>query len=154
MKLPPDFRELLEAFASASVEYVVVGGYALSFHAKPRATKDLDLLVRGTPDNLARAASALARYGAAESTVAAVRTLAPTEIAYMGQPPLRVDFLRSIDGIETDAVFAGAVSTHWDGVPVKVIGLDDLLINKRAAGRIQDLADVETLERVRALARK
>ncbi len=154
MKLPPDFRDLLEEFGSAGVEYVLVGGYAFGFHARPRATKDLDILLLGEDANLERAADALARYGAASAIVSAVKTLGPTEVAYMGQPPLRIDFLRSIEGVETERVFERAVSTSWDGVPVRVIGFDDLLTNKRAVGRKQDLADVEALERVRDLAGK
>lgn len=149
MKLPSDFRDLLVEFASEGVEYVLVGGYAVGYHARPRATKDLDVLLFGTPSNLERAARALARYGAAEDTVSAVRTLEPTEIAYMGQPPLRVDFLRSVDGVETEAIFERALNAEWDGISVRVIGLADLIANKRAAGRKQDLADVEVLERAR-----
>ncbi len=149
MKLPPDFRDLLAEFAAESVEFVLIGGYAVGYHAKPRATKDLDVLLVGRPMNLERAARALARYGAAESTVSAVRTLEPMEVAYMGQPPLRVDFLRSIEGVETEAIFERAVKAEWDGVPVRVIALADLIANKRAVGRKQDVADLEALERVR-----
>jgi predicted nucleotidyltransferase len=154
MKLPFDFRDLLEEFASAAVEYVLVGGYAVSFHAKPRATKDLDILLRDTQANRERAAAALARYGAPSNVVSAVRTLGPTEVAYMGQPPLRVDFLYALDGVETEEVFEHALKTSWDGVPVRVISLDDLLRSKRAAGRKQDIADVEALERARDLLMK
>lgn len=149
MKLPADFRDLLVEFAAEQVEFVLVGGYAVGFHAKPRATKDLDVLLRGSSANLERAARALARYGAAANIVAAVRSLASDEVAYMGQPPLRVDFLRSIDGVDTDLVFSRAVGTSWDGVGVTVIGLEDLIANKLAVGRKQDLADVEALENVR-----
>jgi predicted nucleotidyltransferase len=149
MKLPPDFKDLLVEFAAGGVEYVLVGGYAFAYHAQPRATKDLDVLLRATTSNLERAASALTRYGAAESTVSAVRTLRATEVAYMGRPPLRVDFLCAIDGLTTEAIFERANSAQWDGVPVKVIGLDDLITNKRSAARPQDLADVDVLERIR-----
>ena len=90
MKLPLDFRDLLVEFAAENVEYVLVGGYAVGYHSKPRATKDLDVLLVGTPANLERAAQALARYGASQSTVSAVRTLEPSEIAYMG-----ISFVRS-----------------------------------------------------------
>lgn len=148
MKLPPDFRDLLEAFAAEAVEFALIGGYAFAFHAEPRATKDLDLLLRGG-DNLERAARALERFGAPENVVEAVRRLGDSEIAYLGQPPLRVDLLRSIDGVVTDDVLGNAVSATWDGVPVRVIALDDLIANKRASGRARDLADAEALERVR-----
>jgi predicted nucleotidyltransferase len=148
MKLPPDFRDLLEEFASAGVEFLVVGGYAFAFHARPRATKDLDLLIEGSADNRARAAGALERYGAPQNAVAAVRTLSENEVAYLGQPPLRVDILRAIDGVDLTKVFRDGVSADWDGVSVRIIALEDLLQNKRAAGRPQDIADATILERI------
>jgi hypothetical protein len=96
MNLPPDFRELLEEFAREGVEHAVIGGYAFSFHAEPRVTKDLDLLVEGSPANLERAARALAKYGAPANVVEAIRHLRESEIAYIGQPPLRVDLMRTV----------------------------------------------------------
>jgi hypothetical protein len=79
MELPVDFRELLEEFAREKVEHLIVGGYALAFHARPRATKDLDLLLRGNAGNLERAATALARFGAPDNVVAATRSMQETE---------------------------------------------------------------------------
>ena len=150
MKLPDDFRDLLEELAREGVEHAVVGGYAFAFHARPRATKDIDVLLEGSPENLARASRALARYGAPAGVVEATRNLGEAEIVYLGQPPLRVDLLRTIDGVSTPEVMRNAVPATWEGISVRVISLDDLIANKRAAGRPQDLADVEKLERVRA----
>ncbi len=150
MDLPHDFKELLEEFAHAKVEAVLVGGYAVAFHGKPRATKDIDLVLAGDLDNLARAADALRVFGAPANVVAAVRALQPNEVAYMGQPPLRIDLLRSVEGLREDELFHRAIATHLDGVPLRVIALDDLIANKRAMGRPQDLLDVQLLEQVRA----
>lgn len=149
MDLAPDFRDLLEEFERAGVSAVIVGGYAVAFHGRPRATKDIDLLLEGSEDNLARAAAALQAFGAPPHVIEAARALKPDEIVYLGQPPLRVDLLRSIDGVEPERIFANAVLTRLDGVEVRVIGLDDLIANKRAAGRPQDLIDADILERVR-----
>jgi predicted nucleotidyltransferase len=149
MNLPHDFRELLEEFAREGVEYIVIGGYAFAFHAEPRATKDLDLLLEGSDENRSRAARALERFGAPSHVVDATRTLAETEIVYLGQPPLRIDLLRSIDGVAAEDALRNAVPATWGGTPLRVIALDDLIANKRAAGRPQDLADVVKLERVR-----
>jgi hypothetical protein len=148
MDLPPDFSDLLAEFAADSVELLVVGGYAVAFHARPRATKDIDILLRGTPRNLERASRALARFGAPANVVDAVKALGESDVVYLGQPPLRIDILRRIDGVD-DSVFDRAVSTTWNGTPVSVIGLDDLIANKRAAARPQDLLDAELLERAR-----
>jgi predicted nucleotidyltransferase len=150
MNLPPDFKELLEEFAREGVEHVVIGGYAFAFHVEPRATKDLDLLIEGSEENRARAARALERYGAPPNVVDATRTLGETEIVYLGRAPLRVDLLRSIDGVSTADVLKNAVATTWEGTPIRVIALDDLIANKRAAGRAQDVVDVAKLERARA----
>jgi hypothetical protein len=154
MKLPPDFKELLEAFAREGAEHVVIGGYAFAFYVRPRATKDLDVLLEGSPENLARAARALARFGAAANVVEAVQSMAETDVVYLGVPPLRVDLLRSIDGVSTAEALRNAVSGMWDGVPIRVIALDDLITNKRLVARLQDLADVAKLERVRGRARR
>jgi hypothetical protein len=148
MKLPPDFRDLLEEFARDGVEFLVIGGYAFAFHARPRATKDLDVLIEGSEANRARAAKALDRYGAPANVVDAVRDLAESEVAYLGQPPLRVDILRTIDGVDLATVFRNGVAATWDGCPVRVISRDDLLSNKLAAGRPQDVADAGVLQRI------
>jgi hypothetical protein len=150
MNLPRDFKELLEAFAREGVEHVVIGGYAFAFHAEPRATKDLDLLLEGSQENRERAARALALYGAPPNVVAATRTISETEVVYLGRPPLRIDLLRTIDGVSTTDVLRNAVGATWEGTPIRVIALDDLIANKRAAGRPQDLADVVKLERARS----
>jgi hypothetical protein len=150
VKLPPDLRDLLAEFDRERVEAVVIGGYAFAYHAEPRATKDLDLLLEGSAENRERAARALARYGAPASVVEAVRNLGENEIAYLGQPPLRVDLLRSIDGVAGADVFRNAIAAEWDGARIRVIALRDLIANKRAAGKPQDLADVAKLERVKA----
>ena len=145
MKLPHDFRDLLAEFAREGVEHAILGGYAFAYHAEPRATKDLDLLIGGSEENRARAARALARYGAPANVVEAVRSLGEDEVAYFGEAPLRIDILRSIDGVDTIAVLRNAVAATWDDLAVRVISLEDLIANKRAAGRAQDLADLERL---------
>jgi predicted nucleotidyltransferase len=149
MNLAPDFRDLLEELARDAVEFVLVGGYAVAFHGRPRATKDIDLVLEGSPENLERAARALGRFGAPANVVSAIASLAETDIVYMGQPPLRVDFLRSIDGVRASDLFSEAVEAEVDDLPIKVISLQHLIDNKRASARPQDLLDAALLERVR-----
>jgi predicted nucleotidyltransferase len=149
MDLPPDFRDLLEAFAAAGVRYVLIGGYAVVFHSRPRATKDVDFLVAIDDDNRARLAAALTAFGAPTSVIEGARNMTADDIVYFGQPPLRIDLLGSASGVEFEPIFARAVEASLDGVPTRVIGLDDLIANKRASGRDQDLKDCAVLERVR-----
>lgn len=148
MDLHPDFRDLLAEFVRSKVEFVLLGGYAVGIHAKPRATKDLDLLVSGEGDNLERVGAALAAFGAPAMVVEAARRMSQTEIVYLGAPPVRIDILRQADGIDTEAVIARAKSVTVGELTVPVIALDDLITNKRASGRPQDLADAALLERV------
>lgn len=150
MDLPPDFRDLLAELDGEGVEFVLVGGWAVAFHGRPRATKDIDFVLRGSAENLERTARALGAFGAPASLCSAVREMQPTDVVYLGQPPLRVDFLREIDGVGTEDLFARAVNVTLDDVPLRVVSLDDLIANKRAAGRPQDIRDAEFLEKVRA----
>ena len=150
MDLPRDFRDLLEEFARERVEAVIVGGYAVAFHARPRATKDIDIVLGGDSTNLERASAALQRFGAPANVVTAVRTLGETEVAYMGEPPMRIDLLRTIEGVSATDLFADAVPGNLDGVPVRVISLEHLIANKRAVDREQDRLDVAILTRVAA----
>ena len=149
MGLHQDFKDLLSAFDGAKVRYLLVGGYAVSFHSRPRYTKDIDLLIAVEPENLRRVQVALANFGAPGTVMDALRSLAPGEILYMGNAPVRVDILQSIPGVEFEAAFERRIRTEWDGVPVSILGLEDLIAAKRAAGRPQDLLDAESLERVR-----
>lgn len=150
MDLHPDFKDLLAEFARFEVKYALLGGYAVGYHAKPRATKDLDLLISGLNDNLERVAAALASFGAPAHVVESARTLATNEIVHFGVPPVRVDLLRSADGIDAEVVIARAQLAVVGELTIPVLTLADLIANKRAAGRPQDVADVTLLERVQA----
>jgi hypothetical protein len=154
MDLHPDFKDLLAEFARFEVKYALLGGYAVGYHGKPRATKDLDLLVSGSSDNLARVAAALASFGAPASIVESARRFAATEIVHFGVPPVRVDLLRSADGLDAESAIARAELAVVGDLTIPILALDDLIENKRAAGRPQDLADVALLERVRSASLK
>jgi hypothetical protein len=149
MDLHPDFKDLLVEFGRFGVKFALLGGYAVGYHGRPRATKDLDLLISGLDGNLARVASALAAFGAPAHVIESVRTLTVSEIAHFGVPPVRVDLLRSADGIDAEAAIARAQLAVVGDLTIPVLTIDDLIANKRAAGRPQDLADVTLLERVR-----
>ncbi len=145
--LHPDFKDLLAAFAAEHVEYLLIGGYAVSFHARPRLTKDIDLLIADTPLNLARVHSALAAFGAPEAVLAALTASTEDDIVWFGVAPARVDILRRAEGVEFSAAYGRRLEVSWEGVPVSVIAREDLIAAKLAAGREQDLRDVRALER-------
>ena len=146
MDLHPDLKDLLGAFSSSNVDYLVVGGWAVAVHSEPRFTKDLDLLIGTSPENLERAAAALRVFGAPDSIVAEARALAPDEFLFFGVPPTRIDLLRSIPGVDFEEAFARRIEVDWGGVIVYVVAKEDLIGAKRAAGREKDLRDLRLLE--------
>jgi hypothetical protein len=147
MDLLPDFKDLLSALAASSAEYLVVGGWAVGFHTEPRFTKDLDLLIGTDPDNLARVVDAVRTFGAPSTIVEQLATLGADEFLFLGSPPVRVDLLRTIPGVEFHSALSRAVRADWDGVPATILSRDDLIASKRAAGRERDLRDLERLQR-------
>lgn len=146
MELHPDFSDLLAAFVAADVRFALLGGYAVSFHGKPRATKDMDLLVSGSGDNPEKVARALATFGAPPNVVAAAREQSDAEVVYLGVPPVRIDILRTADGLDTEHAIEQAIRANVGGLEVPIVTREDLIANKRASGRPQDLADVAMLE--------
>jgi predicted nucleotidyltransferase len=146
-----DFLDLLSAFNAAEVRYLVVGAYAVGVHGHPRATKDLDIWIEASAGNAARVMNALQAFGAPVDDLEVRDFETPGTGFMMGNPPRRIDVLTTIDGVRFDEVAPRAIEASFDGVSAKVIGLEDLLTNKRASGRLQDLADVRALERLRGL---
>ena len=144
-----DQRELLELFRVHGVEYVVVGGHAVSAYAEPRNTKYLDILLRDTPDNAERVYRALAAFGAPIDGYGPSDFHGhPHQVIQFGVPPSRIDLLQAITGVTAEEAWQGRTQEMLlDGIPVNLISLEHLIRNKRASGRLQDLADVEQLER-------
>ncbi len=146
MEIYPDFRDLIGAFAAADVRYLLVGGYAVGFHGRPRFTKDLDLWVDDSEENFRRLESALARFGAPTGLVDQLRRADPLDVVWMGRSPTRVDLVKAIPGGTFGEAFARRSTFEWQDVSVMVIGRDDLIAAKKASGREQDLLDVKLLE--------
>jgi len=150
LRLPADFVDLLTELERSGVRYVLLGGYAVGFHDRPRTTKDLDLLIDSNARNIERATQALSAFGAPRSVLNAFSTAADDEVVWMGVPPVRIDLLRTADGIEFRSCYLRRLRVRIGALETNVIGLDDLIANKKAADRPQDRADVKRLLRVRA----
>lgn len=146
-RLNPDFSDILSAFNAEGVEYLLVGAYALAAHGLPRATGDIDIWVRASVENAERVYRALLSFGAPAEQFSRRDFETPDTVLQIGVPPARIDVLTSIDGVEFDAAWTGRTVVEIDGLEVPVLGRRELLANKRAAGRPQDLADVDWLER-------
>jgi hypothetical protein len=143
--LTADFKEFLSVLNAHRVDYLLVGGYAVGLHGYPRATVDLDVWVRATPDNARRVLAAVQAFGFDTPALHPGLFTDPQSIVRFGVPPFRIEVMTTIDGVEFEPCRARAFACDLDGVPVNVISLADLKINKRAAGRHKDLADLENL---------
>jgi predicted nucleotidyltransferase len=143
--MPEDLKELLRAFNDQAVKFLVVGGYAFGVHAEPRATKDLDIFVRSDEENSKAVFRALAQYGAP------LGGMTPSDFKdgttfQIGQPPARIDILQHIDGVTFDEAWENRIEGIIDGqIQAAVISIDDLIRNKLATGREQDILDVKKL---------
>jgi hypothetical protein len=146
MRLSKDLREFLELLNSGGIEYVIVGAHSLAFHGRPRYTGDLDLLVQATPDNAAKLINLVNRFGFADSGLKETDFLQPEQVIQLGVAPNRIDLLTSITGVSSADAFATRISAELDEIPVFILAKEALIRNKRAVGRPQDLADLETLD--------
>ena len=146
MGLSKDWREFLELLNSRGVDYVIVGAHSLAVHGRPRYTGDLDILVRSTRENARILVDLLNQFGFGQSGFEEFDFLKPEQLIHLGRAPTRIDLLTSISGVSSDEAFASKVSAELDGIRVFVLGKDALIRNKRAVGRPQDLADLDTLK--------
>lgn len=136
----------MSAFIDASVEFLVVGGYAMAAHRLPRATKDLDLWVRPGADNAPRVLHALDAFGAPRHGLTESDLCTDGLIYQVGVPPNRVDVLTMVDGVTFEDAWRARVIVDIDGLRVPVIGRAHLVLNKRTVARPQDLLDADMLE--------
>jgi hypothetical protein len=144
--LNPDFRDILSMFLEEGVEFLVVGAYAVAAHGLPRATKDIDLWVGCSENNAPRIISALARFGAPLADISEKDFLHPGITFQIGIPPRRIDIITDIAGVQFPHAYPNRISANLEGISVPVISRADLLANKKACGRAQDLVDAKWLE--------
>lgn len=144
-----DYSDMLAALNGEGAEYLVVGAHAVAYHGRPRASKDLDVWVRPSPENAERVFRAAAKFGANMHGTSAGDFTDEDLIFQIGVEPVRIDIITAIDGVSFDTAWPRRREAAYAGVPVNVIDIEDLLANKRASGRKQDLADVAALERLR-----
>ncbi len=141
-----DFEELFACLRHRNVKALVVGGYAVAFHGQPRFTKDIDVFVEPSPENAERLLAALTDFGFGGVGLTAADFSTPGKIVQLGVAPNRVDLLTTIDGVTFDEAWHGRVSGHYGSEAVDYIGRAELIRNKRASGRPQDLLDLEGLD--------
>ena len=146
MILNPDFKEFVRLLNEHEVRYLVVGGYAVTFHGHPRYTKDIDIWLWLEPTNAARIVQMLDDFGFGSLGLSAEDFLEPNQVIQLGYPPSRIDLTTSLTGVDFETCYPERLTIDIDGVELSVIDLENLKKNKRATGRLQDLADVEALD--------
>lgn len=143
--LSRDFKEFVELLNAHGVEYLVVGGYAMAFHGRPRQTGDLDVWIRRSPENARRLVHALGEFGFGGLGLSESDFVAPEQVVQLGYPPFRIDLLTDIDGIDFDSAWPARQTLMHEGTELHFIGLEALKANKRASGRPRDIDDLQNL---------
>ena len=144
--LPPDFRDFLACLNDAGVEYLVVGGHAVAYHGYPRVTSDMDVWINRTPENAARVITAIRNFFGTEMAGLTTAQLLDSEmVTHFGARPHLIEVLNRISGGDFLQAWPRRIATDYDGVPVQMIGLLDLIQNKKSSARGKDIADLENL---------
>lgn len=146
MEILDDFSDLFTAFNAHGVDYIIVGSYALAWHGVPRMTGDIDVYIKPNAENAYRILTALQDFGFPSDAFTLDDLTHPGMIMQLGVAPVRIDILTSIDGVDWDACARNAVDGFFGDIPVRYLGRDQLIANKRASGRPKDLADLDLLE--------
>jgi len=152
MTLAKDFEDFVKLLNQHEVEYMVVGGYALALHGKPRHTGDLDIWINVSENNAERMIRVLKDFGLSSMSFTKEDFLKPGYMSQIGYPPLRIDILNTIDGIKFKDAAKNMNSIEVeDDYKINYIGLKDFVKNKQATGRIQDLADIKEIKKIPAI---
>ena len=146
MDLAPDFDEFIACLNAHGVEFIVVGAYALAFHGAPRFTGDLDVLARPTMENAARLIEAISAFGFPIAELTAEAVVDERRMLQMGVPPVQIHVMSTISGVEWEQAWTARAHGTLGRHSVPFLGRETLLLNKRAAGRPKDLADIDALQ--------
>ena len=144
-----DYRDMIECLQREGVEFMLVGGYAVALHGWPRMTFDIAFWLLANSENAAAVMRALKSFGAPLMDLKEEDFHRPGMVFQIGTAPQRIDILSAVSGLSYADAQARAVAMTVDGLTLKVISLDDLIVNKRASGRPKDIADAMTLERMK-----
>ncbi len=145
LELPQDFKEFLNLLRVNGVEYLLIGAYAVGYHGYPRAPTDLDIWIASTPENATRIVATLHEFGFGTRELTTELILQPNNIIRLGEEPLRIEILNWASGVDFNECYQEKILDTLDGVEVSLIGLNHLKTNKKASGRLKDLADLEEL---------
>jgi predicted nucleotidyltransferase len=140
-----DFREFIQSLNDNRVRYLVIGGYAVALYGYPRYTKDLDIWIEPNSENVANLLNALKQFGFGSLNLQISDFIMPDQVIQLGYPPNRIDLITTPSGVIFDDCFASKTEVVIEDLSVNFIDLENLKQNKKASGRLQDLADLENL---------
>jgi len=146
IEFPKDFKEFLQLLNSKKIEYLVIGGYAVGYHGFPRATGDLDIWIAINEQTAMKMVEVLKEFGFDPPELKNELFLKEQKVIRMGVPPMRLEIFTSIDGVNFKDCFNNRIIADFDDFKVYFISKSDLLINKRASGKPQDLVDFDKLQ--------
>lgn len=141
-----DFKEFIISFLSHQVEFMVIGGYAVAAHGRPRYTGDIDFWVKKSPENAVKIVDALHEFFGPLPGIQLENFLHDDRMSQFGLEPLRIDILVHIKGIDFDDAYKRRAIVHYSDIAIPFISLPDLRANKLATGRLKDLSDLRLLE--------
>lgn len=149
MIFEPDFVDFIELLNTHEVKYLIVGAHALAFHGRPRHTGDLDIWISPSIENAEKMILVLNDFGFSSLGLSKEDFLKDNYVTQLGYPPLRIDILNSISGVQFNDAYQGKVDGDIDGLKIHFINLQDFIINKKASGREKDLGDIEALQKIK-----
>jgi hypothetical protein len=123
----------------------------VNFHGYPRYTKDIDFWLWMTPANIEKLLAAIKSFGFGGLGLSIEDFMSPENIIQLGYEPYRIDLLMDVDGVEFEPCFERRIDAQLDDVDIHFLSVDDLIKAKKQAGRLQDLADAEQLEKLKSL---
>lgn len=143
IELHPDFKDFLRLLNLHQVEYILVGGYAVGYHGYPRSTGDMDIWIAVNDANAKKVAAAVGDFGMPREYISKELFLEKNKIIRMGVPPVRIEVITGASGVDFTECYNRCVTLNIEDLDVNIISLNDLKVNKRAAGRHKDLEDIE-----------
>lgn len=145
IRIPKDFRDFLKLLNQNEVEYLIVGGYAVGLYGYPRATGDIDIWICKSEMNAVKIIQVLNEFGFQQGELSTDFFLKDDQITRLGFPPLRIEIMTSISGLNFSECFPKREIIEMDDIKINFLDFNNLLVNKKAAGRFKDLDDLEKL---------
>lgn len=145
-----DYEEFVESLNRSGARYLIIGAHAVALHARPRATKDLDLYLEPTEENAERVLAAIREFLGSDLGLRHEDLCTPGRIVQLGVAPTRIDLIATLaGGLGFQEAWKRRADAPFGGVPAHYLSLDDLIQEKESAGRDQDKADLRSLRRAR-----